>query len=421
MTDSLVIAGHIELLGGGVISALPECAGASFLLVPGYDLGENQAIVSLTESLLTDGEIPEGRGSSNRTISLPVKITAPSRDLLTAAREVLMRAVDGERWQLTWTRDGNTLPVVFDCYRAQAAVTYDLDIEQQLICWVDLTFPAAPFGRSDVPVTVEFPSPLTGHTAPAAPVNIDLFGSVSGSQWTQSTVGPGPHSARWNPASAPANNPTGVGLTASYTKSGLSLNLTGLSAVTFWAGFGSTSYFHNWCRLGGAVTFTLTLTDSGARTLSFHRVQKAVKGSNAGGSPLWTKIRMVLPASATFDFAHVSAYTLTARNTSADMRYSDFWVDSVIAVPAASGLLSPVRGWVYDLAGIIGTARAPASWQFQSAMSPVLVTKVFSDARHVPVAVPLRRHVRGGVRHRRGRRRVSRRVRRRRRRRRHGG
>src|SRR6266702_2947506 len=37
--DSLIIADQIELLGGSVASVNPACAGAIFLLQPGYDLG----------------------------------------------------------------------------------------------------------------------------------------------------------------------------------------------------------------------------------------------------------------------------------------------------------------------------------------------------------------------------------------------
>ena len=42
MTDSLVIGGVIELLGGGVASTHPQCAGAYFRLGTSYDLGAPQ-------------------------------------------------------------------------------------------------------------------------------------------------------------------------------------------------------------------------------------------------------------------------------------------------------------------------------------------------------------------------------------------
>ena len=40
--DSLVIGNQIELLGGGVPSNHPQCAGAIFQLAPGWDLSAPQ-------------------------------------------------------------------------------------------------------------------------------------------------------------------------------------------------------------------------------------------------------------------------------------------------------------------------------------------------------------------------------------------
>ena len=102
MADSLVVAGQIELLGaeGGVPSQIPECAGVYFTLGTDYDLSAPQPVVDLLAASLLDGERPTGRRSSNRTISLPVKIAAPDRDSLAAAREILLALVDQDEWTL---------------------------------------------------------------------------------------------------------------------------------------------------------------------------------------------------------------------------------------------------------------------------------------------------------------------------------
>jgi len=128
VANSLVVANTIELLGaeGGVASAIPACAGAIFLLADDgtYDLGSHQPTADYVASLILDGERPFGRRSSNRTITLPVKIVSPNGDLklLAAAREVLEQAVDQDTFTITWTRDpgsGTRMPLVLDCFRAQ--------------------------------------------------------------------------------------------------------------------------------------------------------------------------------------------------------------------------------------------------------------------------------------------------------------
>src|SRR5580700_10309438 len=127
MSDSLVIADSIELLGtpNGTTSLNPACAGAQFRLTPGFDLGAPQPTVDVVASLLLDGERPLGTRASNRTITLPITIKAPNFLILSAAREVLMKAIDKQLWTLTWTRDpagGTALPLVLDCFRALPTV-----------------------------------------------------------------------------------------------------------------------------------------------------------------------------------------------------------------------------------------------------------------------------------------------------------
>jgi hypothetical protein len=237
--DSLVIGESIELIGS-VASTNPLCTGAVFLLQPGYDLGAPQPVTSIIGSLLLDGSRPFGYQASNRTISLPVEIQAPDFQTLTAAREVLLREINQQTWTLRWTRDpgtGTALPLLFDCFRAHATVVQwgNVDsLNRFPIGLLTISFDALPYGRSDVPVVTDFPSPLAGRTAPPAAINVDTFSSVSGTQWAASTQSPvsGGQSAFWDPTIAPANVPSGTGQAAVYSKGSLALNLAAGWTVT---------------------------------------------------------------------------------------------------------------------------------------------------------------------------------------------
>src|SRR4249920_1499533 len=166
MANSLTISNTIELLGadGGVPSVIPACAGAIYLLADdgSYDLGTHQPTADYVASLILDGERPFGRRSSNRTITLPVKIISPTGDLkqLAAAREVLEQAVDQDTFTITWSRDpgtGTRLPLILDCFRAQPSKpVYAPLAADQGVMWITLTIPALPYGRSDAQYTPAF-------------------------------------------------------------------------------------------------------------------------------------------------------------------------------------------------------------------------------------------------------------------------
>lgn len=178
--DSLVIDNLIELMGGqpGVQSSIPELVepvsgrGAIFRIpftggnvavgagtTGPYDLGTPQPTTDFVESLLLDGERPFGYRASNRTITIPVMIFAPSLATMAAAREMLMHTVDQQTWKLTWTPASSGLPMEFDCFRAQpSVVTYGFqnNAEAENSDWyanwaktlVTLTFSALPYTHS---------------------------------------------------------------------------------------------------------------------------------------------------------------------------------------------------------------------------------------------------------------------------------
>lgn len=151
-----------------------------------------------------------------------------------------------------------------------------------------------------------------------------------------------------------------------------------LGAITFWAGLGSTNYYHSFLRAGGDVLFNITLTDRAGVQCMAHSLMH-LKGSNDSGSPVWQRIRITLPPTPGFNFADVASYQIVVTNRGAgDLRYVTFYLDSLQAVPVATQTGAPVRGAVFDLAGIAGSARAPASMQFQQAGVSVLTTRLFT-------------------------------------------
>ena len=193
MADSLVIGEQIELWGaaspsGPVASTNPLCLGATFWLQTGFDLSAPQPTTDIVGSLLLDGERPFGYRASNRTITLPIEIAAPDFATLSAAREVLLKEINQQTWTLRWTRDvtgalaGNTtqMPLLFDCFRAKSSVWQYGGIDtlgRQPIGLMTITFDALPYGRSDVPIAVSFPSPLAGMAAPPAAITVDSYPS----------------------------------------------------------------------------------------------------------------------------------------------------------------------------------------------------------------------------------------------------
>src|SRR5260221_172077 len=269
--DSLVIGEQIELIGS-VVSTNPLCAGAVFLLQPGYDLGAPQPVTSIVGSLLLDGSRPFGYAAGNRTITLPIEISVPGDtgtpagfSTLTAAREVLLKEISPQRWTLRWTRDpgtGPAPPLLFDAFRAHAS-TWTWGGVGQLgrfpIGILTMTLDGLQYGRTDVRVVVDFPSPLSGRTAPPPAITVDSFSSVSGTQWAASAQSPVPggQSAFWDPGISPGNNPQGTGLAATYSKGSLALNLAQGFAVI---GNG-TALANNYIILTAADTAKITVGD----------------------------------------------------------------------------------------------------------------------------------------------------------------
>ena len=377
MADSLVLSNQIELLGGGVASINPLCAGATFRLQPGFDLSAPQPTADFVASLVLDGERPFGRRASNRTIKLPIWITAPTRQILAAAREVLEQAVDQDIWTITWTRDpgpgGTPLPMIIDCFRAQPTVpTYNTLFEKEILgLQVTLTIPALPYGRSDVQTQIAFATPLPQTPPPPPPpVVIDGFSTISSAQCTQSTQCIiGPYSCCWDPDSfgdpGGQNNPFTYSASLSST-----LNITGMTSLQMWLGFGSRwyTYLEYQGQIHGVQVF-VTLTDTSGNTLAFSRSNLRVPVSPTAQQPVFTRVSMHIPqGSATFNYASLGSYAIEVLNRHDRVRRLSWvtaYVDTLAAYPPSQTANPVARGAIYTLYGLQGTARAPMTLAFQ--------------------------------------------------------
>jgi hypothetical protein len=399
MADSLILANQIELLGGGVPSVNPLCLNAKFQLQPGFDFGAPQPTTDFVASLILDGERPFGRRASNRQIRLPIWVTAPDRKTLAAAREVLEQAIDQDVWTMTWVRDpgpgGVPLPLIIDCFRAQATVpTYSTLLEKEVLgLQLTLTIPALPYGRADVQQQIAFATPLPQTPPPPPPpVVIDAFTSISSAQHFQSTQCIiGPYSCCWDPDRF--GDPGGQATPFLYSASlPVTLNITGMTSLQMWLGLGSRYYtcLEYQGQIHGAQVF-VTLTDTSGNTLSFSRSNLRVPVSPVAQQPVFTRVSMPIPQnSATFNYAALGSYTVEIINRSDRVRRLSWvtaYVDTLAAYPPSQTANPVTRGAIYTLYGLMGTARAPMTLAFQqppSAGTPSTITATGTGSYTVP-------------------------------------
>jgi hypothetical protein len=412
MADSLLIAGEIELLGNEAVSTNPLCAGAQFMLGQGFDLGAPQPTADYVASLLLDGSRPVGRRAANRTVTLPITIQAPNRQLLAAAREVLEQAIDQKCWYLTWTRDpgtgGTPLPLVLNCFRADPTVpVYNTRFENQAVVMkLTLSFTALPYGRSDTQQQLSFASPVTSTQVPApppAPVVIDNFTTINSPQCQQSTQHiVGPKSVFWDPIGYPAFDPQGLQTPFTYAAAcSTPLNLTGMASIQKWIGIGS-RYYYNLHYTDGKhrVRIDFTLTDSSGTSISFSRSNLYLPSSENPAIPAFSRVSLAIPQNATgvnngvsgipFNYSSVVSYefTITNRQTNPCMRFASVYVDAITAYPSTQTLSPVIRGNLYNVYGVIGTVHAPCSMQFQqppTASTPTVITTVGAGTYTVPL------------------------------------
>lgn len=239
-SDSLVLAGQIELMGGqqGVQCLVPELLdsngqGPTIRLLappalnstalgyqPSYDLNAPQPNQDVVASMLLDGERPFGARASNRTMSLPIVIfgtMAGGMNQVLRAEEYLMALIDAQLWEIKWTPADTGLGMLFDCFRALpstpvygfnyssggTATGSTIGRPNYPIAVIHLQIQAMPYGRSDVDgiQNLALANPLVNGVPTSSPVTVDNFATV---------FNPPPiiNSPTWT--SLGFNNPTGV-------------------------------------------------------------------------------------------------------------------------------------------------------------------------------------------------------------------
>jgi hypothetical protein len=391
--DSFIIADMIEALGNefGVPSNLPECPEARFVLDDGWDLGAPQPVSDITAQLSLDGERPYGRRASNRTLFLPVSIIAPDRKTLVAARETLFRAIDEDTWKLKWTRDdspdlnGSDMgpSVIFDCFRGLASKpVYSITDEQQLICQVDLTIPALPYGRSEFPEILAFKTNIRAASytvgSPPEPILLDWYEEIfEGNEFWELAEGAfgGGWAARW---------PCRPGFTPEYVKDfDEDHDLTGYTAITVHAGLATPSGYIYVREAGTNFSVHVDLIDASGVSFGLElgasepiirfRRGRTSRNTKRGehGHPVYKKHPILvgerIPAG--FDITRVHGYRLRFSDCPrGTVDYDDIYIGRLWAYPPTSASRNasvPVpatsRGVVYDLNGIRGSAQTGVS------------------------------------------------------------
>jgi len=158
--------------------------------------------------------------------------------------------------------------------------------------------------------------------------------------------------------------------------------MTGLS---LWLGLGSRYYFNMHPRGCARVILSYSLTDSSNRTLSWSEKSIWLPVSDDPTNPSFTYVTARIPqTSATFNYAAVTAYSLTITNRAprydtpgGELRYIVAYLDALTAYSSSTAIAAPsTRGSVYYLSGVVGTHRAPVSLQFQGPPQPGTVTTV---------------------------------------------
>jgi hypothetical protein len=390
VADSLVLGNSVELLGGGAVSQNPLCAGSMFRLQKGFDFGEADPVTDYVASLILDGSRPFGRRADNRTITLPVLVSAPNRRVLAAAREVLEQVIDQDFWTMTWTRDpgtgGTPLPLILDCFRAGATKpVYDTSMEKQLcMMQLTLTIPALPFGRADTQTQISFASPVPASPpAPPAAVVLDNYATIASTQCSQSTqCVVGPYTAVWDPDDpVRVGDPGGQQTPFVYGPAVLSapVSIAGLPALQIQLGFGS-RYYQNLDYRGRhhGVRVSVTLTDSSGNSLSFARSNLRLPVTATAQVPVFSKVTIPVPQGQSgFNYASVVSYQLTITNKLQPvprLGWVTCYLDQLLAVPPSTQSAPVTRGFLYTLSGLQGTARAPVSLTFQQPPAPGTAT-----------------------------------------------
>lgn len=404
MADSLNLAGTWELMSQDDPSDLgpttapppadytPPVAPQPYLLVAGYDLGSPVPVTATLVGDLLDGDRVSGTRTGNRTLTLPIQITAIDRITLAQLTDQLMQAVNVSTFPLRWWPDGGA-PLVWDCYRGTCVIQWDQRWEgpdgtpgfQRL---VTVTCSAFPFGRSTDRETVSAAAaPITLDAMDdSAPTNATVDGTRSfdgGSsakviaEWVVSHWGnyyrsPGPVGRTWAGAQIK--------------------DLTQGRAITFWVYVNSAAQQEDF-------EFTLTLGSASTNSTDSTLLREPKLPTQS-----WRLLSFPIrhPTSSTgpgVDYSKITSYQLTFRD------YRQFWasppgggahqntlrvnLDLMQINPSSSVALITANGALLTVPGVLGSARAPAALELDNSVdsSGMLLHRPPSDAD--PAAVIL--------------------------------
>jgi hypothetical protein len=447
--NSLVIDGTIELMGGAggvecTISELIDPAtgeGPRFRIsAPGgtmslgtsatgfFDLGAPQPTQDIVESMLLDGERPFGRRASNRTLSIPVVIFARSLRSMAAAREYLLRTIDKQVFQITWTPASTGLPMILDCFRAQPSViTYGFNYDRDpadaagqgngaewAITQVTINVQALPYGRSGIDgvQNLELESGEVGGSPAQFALTADDFTTVNSMDpytdngsvfqnggWRKNTAStPGTAQDGYiSPASAEFVSPTPMWNPlprAIYENlNAFDLDISGHPVMSMWVGLSWNDYWAADPKFKAALRMNWTLYDASGHSLSFDVNPGNIAWGAESAKPVWTRRTGNIPQNnTTFDYNHVTGYKIIAANSNLNgldrLVKLKLWMNGINFYPNSVAEANAPRSAVYNLRGITGMARSPISaYLTQPSQAPQTVEITKSGTWLVPSGV----------------------------------
>ncbi len=429
--DSLVIGGIIELMGGaspgvatnvaGLVDPVSGVGTYFRISTPGgqlttlsqsgsgpYDLGTPQPTQDFVESLLLDGERPFGSRTSNRTMTIPIGIYAPTQQCLNNARDYLLSVIDQQDFEITWTPAATGLSMVYPCFRAlPSTVMYGFNnlregvvrngqVLAPAIGLVTVNIQAEPFAKSGVDgrVQVDFGSNLVNGPPIASAVILDNFSGTidTADGWLLNEQypvlgsyavfhrNPTPMHMPWPPTLYSATLPAPV-------------NLAGLPLLAVWLGQSYDTQWPSDPKFISNVTVYGVLTDAYGNHIDLKTSVPHCPWSANPNKPAWKQVSLPIPQGrATFDYTQVASYSLRITNWTGGGQ-SGFvrmhaWLGLVSANPQSVQNLASPRGVLYNMFPPAGSARAPVAAQVQLPnASPVVQEFYRSGTWQVPVGV----------------------------------
>lgn len=373
MSDSLILAGALELLGG---------AGATYNVMDGQrQFGDPQAITQIVKAQLTMGSYVTGDFTDNRTINLQIGIYAPNRLALAQADSALRSIVNSSLpTTLKYTPDGG-LPIIFDVFRGQIGTAWSRKFEAAGWRIVTVQMLALPFGRSIDQRVVAGTSgsiQLADFTQSTEPVYYTP--SDQNNYYPGDPVSP-PYLTVGTPYSPVSTPPPIEGVSsmrvdANFFRNAFAnaceavmvgpvsgtWNLVGCPAIDF--GFYAVDGF--------TKVITIRLVDS-------HGVSQDFTWESTIDQYGWIYATFALSA-ATIDVSAIVSWQIFFCNFQGNNFTQQTWYfGSLRAYPGVGSIAATTNGAIFKLAGILGDARAPASIRFSRGINLLTAVEASFD------------------------------------------